>query len=70
MFDKLRIAQRGLSAEYQAEHNLRDQVLNAYYGVEECNLALLKPAPTFEGLCIDLRSAIGTFVRNRSEALY
>jgi hypothetical protein len=69
-FDKLRTAQRGLSAEYQTEHNLRDQVLNACRGVEECSLALLKPSSTFEGLCADLRSAIGTFVRNKSEALY
>jgi hypothetical protein len=45
-------------------------VLNAYYGVEEYNLALLKLVPIFEGLYIDLRSAIGTFVQNRSKALY
>jgi hypothetical protein len=45
-------------------------VLNVYYRVEKYNLALLKLASIFEGLYIDLRSAIDTFVRNRSEALY
>jgi hypothetical protein len=66
-FDKLRITQRGLSVQYQYEHSLRDQVLNACRGVEECSLALYKPALTFEGLCADLRSAIGTAVRTKEQ---
>jgi len=63
--DKLQKVQRGLTKEYQYEHNLRDQVINACRGVEECNLALYKPSPTFEGVCAELRSAIGTAIRSR-----
>ena len=62
--DKLQKVQRGLTKEYQYEHNLRDQVINACRGVEECNLALYKPSPTFEGICAELRSAIGTAMRS------
>jgi hypothetical protein len=69
-FDTLRTAQRGLSREYQTEHNLRDQVLNACRGVKECSLALFKPATTFEGLCADLRSAVGTAVREKQTVAY
>jgi hypothetical protein len=65
--DKLQKVQRGLTKEYQYEHNLRDQVINACRGVEECNLALYKPSPTFEEICAELRSAIGTAMRS-SEA--
>ena len=66
MVDKLQKIQRGLSKEYQYEHNLRDQVISACRGVEECNLALYKPANTFEGVCAELRSAIGTAMRSRN----
>ncbi|KDN64951.1 putative conserved hypothetical protein [Colletotrichum sublineola] len=38
---------------------LRDQLLNSCRGVEECSLALFNPAPTFTGVCGQLRSAIG-----------
>jgi hypothetical protein len=62
--DKLQKVQRGLTKEYQYEHNLRDQVINACRGVEECNLALYKPSPTFEGICAELRSAIETAMRS------
>jgi hypothetical protein len=68
MVDKLQKVQRGLSKDYQYEHNLRDQVINACRGVEECNLALYKPAGTFEGVCAELRSAIGTAIRSRQSA--
>jgi hypothetical protein len=68
MVDKLQNIQRGLSREYQYEHNLRDQVISACRGVEECNLALYKPANTFEGVCAELRSAIGTAMRSRDPA--
>jgi hypothetical protein len=70
MLNKLRTAQRGLTIQYQNENSLRDQVLNACRGIEECNLALFKPAPTFEGLCADLRSAIGQTVRTKEVALF
>ena len=65
MLNKLRTAQRGLTTQYQNENSLRDQVLNACRGIEECNLALFKPAPTFEGLCADLRAAIGQIIRTK-----
>src|SRR3982074_1962442 len=65
MIDKLQKVQRGLTKEYHHEHNLRDQIISACRGVEECNLALCKPANTFEGVCAELRSAIGTAVRSR-----
>jgi hypothetical protein len=65
MIDKLQKVQRGLTKEYHHEYNLRDQVINACRGVKECNLALYKPANTFEGVCAELRSAIGTAVRSR-----
>ena len=70
LFDSLRTAQRGLSKEYQTEINLRDQVLNACRGVDECSLALFKPAVSFEGLCADLRSAISTAILNKEAAAY
>jgi hypothetical protein len=70
MLDKLRTAQRGLTTQYQNENSLRDQVLNAYRGIEECNLALFKPAPTFKGLCVDLRAAIGQTVRTKETASF
>ena len=65
MLDKLRTAQRGLTTQYQNENSLRDQVLNACRGIEECNMALFKPALTFEGLCADLRAAIGQTIRTK-----
>jgi hypothetical protein len=60
LFDKLQIVQRGLSEDYQRDNTLRDQVLSACRGVPECDLSMFKPASTFEGLCSDLRSAVGT----------
>ncbi|HEY2455482.1 MAG TPA: hypothetical protein VGI71_23255 [Scandinavium sp.] len=65
LFDKLQDIQRGLSVVYQQEVSLRDQILNACRGVEECSMALFKPATTYEGVCSDLRSAIGAATRNR-----
>ena len=65
MLDNLRAAQKGLTERYQADHVLRDQTLNACYGVLECHLALFKPAATFEGLCADLRAAISTATRSK-----
>jgi hypothetical protein len=62
---KLRKIQRGLSQAYQADHNLRDALINACRGGEECRLALFNPAPTFEGVYDQLRSAIGTVARER-----
>ncbi|XMA09892.1 hypothetical protein WAI453_002683 [Rhynchosporium graminicola] len=58
--DTLQKCQRGLTKEYQYEHNLRDQVIAACRGVPECELALFNPASTFEGVCAQLRASIGT----------
>ena len=65
LFDRLQSIQRGLSVVYQQEVSLRDQIINACRGVEECSMALFRPAATYEGVCSDLRSAIGTAIRNR-----
>jgi hypothetical protein len=70
LITKLRKVQRGLSQAYQADHNLRDALINACRGVEECRLALFNPAPTFEGVCDQLRSAIGTVARERESAQF
>jgi hypothetical protein len=39
---------------------MRDQVLSAYQGVSEYKLVLFKPAVIYQGVYIDLRSAIST----------
>ena len=65
LFDRLQTIQRGLSESYQEDFSLRDQVISACRGVEECNLALFNPASTYEGVCAQLRSSIGTALRSR-----
>jgi hypothetical protein len=67
---KLQKIQQGLSQAYQADHNLRDALINACRGVEECRLALFNPALTFEGVCDQLRSAIGTVAQERESAQF
>ncbi|KIM93290.1 hypothetical protein OIDMADRAFT_71369, partial [Oidiodendron maius Zn] len=67
LFDKLQKIQRGMSEVYQTEHNLRDMIINACRGVEECELALYKPANTFEGVCSELQSAVGTAMRRKRQ---
>lgn len=59
MLDKLQLLQRALPEIYPSEDNLREAVVNACRGIDECKLALHKPADTYEGLCADLRGAIG-----------
>jgi hypothetical protein len=63
MLDRLHKIQRGLQEVYQLDCSMRDQVLSACQGVSECKLALFKPAATYQGVCADLRSAIGTETR-------
>lgn len=63
LFDKLQKIQRGLSENYQNNNSLRDQVISACRGIAECNLALFQPASTFEAVCAQLRSAVGTAMR-------
>lgn len=58
LFDTLLKMQRGLNILCQEDNNLRDEALNACQGIPECKMAFMKPAPTFEGVCEDLRSAI------------
>jgi len=70
LFDTLRTLQYGLVDSYQSELMLRDQVINACRDVPECNLVLLRPATTYEGLCADLRNAIGQAERMRSTNTY
>ncbi|OBR02159.1 Aurora kinase 2 splicing [Colletotrichum higginsianum IMI 349063] len=60
MLDKLITIQRALPTAYNTEDSLRLQVLNACRGVKACEMALFSPAPTYEGVCGQLRSAIGT----------
>jgi hypothetical protein len=67
---KLQKIQQGLSQAYQADHNLRDALINIYRGVKECRLVLFNPAPTFKGVCDQLRSAIGTVARERELAQF
>jgi hypothetical protein len=67
LFDKLQKIQRGLTKSYQNDNSLRDQVISACRGVPECNMALYKPANTFEGVCAELRSAIGTAMRTQEQ---
>ena len=63
MIEKLYLVQKGLPTEQRSEIALRDQLLSACQGIKECELALYKPANTFEKLCDELRSAIGTAQR-------
>jgi hypothetical protein len=60
MLDRLYKIQRGLQEVYQLDYSMRDQVLNTYQGVSEYKLILFKPAIIYQGVYIDLRSAIGT----------
>ncbi|KAF7926616.1 hypothetical protein EAE99_005811 [Botrytis elliptica] len=70
LFDTLRTLQYGLVDSYQSELMLRDQIINACRDVPECNPVLLRPATTYEGLCADLRNAIGQAERMRSTNTY
>lgn len=60
LFDDLQKIQPGLKTECQTDAFIRDQVIAACRGVEECSLCLAKPSETFESVCADLRSAVGT----------
>ena len=65
LFDQLQTLQRGLSGAYQNDLSLRDQLINACRGVEECSLAPYSPAPTYDGVYAQLRSAVSTALRVR-----
>ncbi|KAI0992248.1 hypothetical protein K3495_g15938, partial [Podosphaera aphanis] len=68
--DELRRTQQGLSQEYQHEHILKEQVINACQGVKECSLALFNPSDTFEGVCHQLKSSITTWERCENPASF
>ena len=63
VISKLSLIQKGLPVEQRSETALRDQLLSACQGVKECEMAIFKPALTYEKLCDDLKSAIGTAQR-------
>ncbi|OXV09105.1 hypothetical protein Egran_03132, partial [Elaphomyces granulatus] len=63
LIKQLRKTQRGLSPEFRTEGSLRDKIINACNEVEACVYACLKPAPTLEGVCSDLRSSIIAYKR-------
>src|ERR1700722_9798454 len=64
LFKKLEQIQPGLSMEYNLEWSLRDQVINACRGVKACDMCLFKPSQSYESVCADLRSSVGTFMRS------
>ena len=51
-----------MSAEYQKEYSLWDQVISACKGINEYNLILYNPATIFKGIYTQLQSAVGTAV--------
>jgi hypothetical protein len=63
LIDKFQKIQRGLSADYQGDYNLRDQLVNACQGVSACKMVLLRPSATFESVASDFRNAIGIEIR-------
>ncbi len=68
--DELRRTQKGRSQEYQHEHILKEQVINACQGVKECSLALFNSSDTFEGVCHQLKSSITTWERCENPASF
>ncbi|KXH41593.1 hypothetical protein CSAL01_13066 [Colletotrichum salicis] len=64
---KLTRIQRTLTTIHQSDEALRDQVLSACRGVRECELCLFSPAPTYEGVCSQLRSAIGIAAQRQQQ---
>ena len=65
LFDELHKIRPGLSQGAQSEDHMRDQLLAAVDGVPECAMCLYNPAPTYEGLCAQLRSSAGVIDSNR-----
>ncbi|KZL69413.1 hypothetical protein CT0861_03178 [Colletotrichum tofieldiae] len=69
LLDKLATIQRALPSLPQSDEALRDSVISACRGVKECELCLFSPAPTYEGVCSQLRLAI-RLSNPRSAATY
>jgi hypothetical protein len=58
LFETLEKIQPGLPPEHRSETTLREQIINACRGVEECKFSLHRPASTLEGVQAELRSAV------------
>jgi transposase InsO family protein len=58
LLSRLTKIQRALPMVGNNEIALRLQLINACYGIEECELCLYSPAPTYEGVISQLRSSI------------
>jgi hypothetical protein len=65
--DKLRKLSKALGGYFETDDALRDQIVICCDGIPECNLALFQPAPTYEGVCAQLRSAIATVGRSKQQ---
>ena len=64
MFADIRKIQPGIPPTSSTDQQLRDRAHQAVLGVPECNLALLNPPATWEGLCNTLWSLISTETRS------
>jgi hypothetical protein len=64
MFTDIRKIQPGIPPASSTDQQLRDRAHQAVLGVPECNMALMNPPSTWEGLCNMLRSSIGTETRS------
>ncbi|KAI0991399.1 hypothetical protein K3495_g16788, partial [Podosphaera aphanis] len=60
LLKRLKKIQPGLDSSLRTEAALRDRILLACDDIQECELAILKPSPTLQGVCADLRNAIKT----------
>lgn len=58
--DRLKKIQPGLPQSWKEPESLRSQLISACHGVQECELALFRPDPTFEAVYAQLRNAIYT----------
>jgi hypothetical protein len=58
LLDKIRKIHRAVPTVEKSEEALRVQLLNACRGVQECIPCLYCPAPTYDGVVNQLRSAI------------
>ena len=69
--DRLSIAQPCSQAQPVTlyDSKLHGQLINACQGVPECEMALHRAAPTFDGVVADLRGVIGFKIRCQQRAL-
>lgn len=68
MFAEILKLQPGIAIAESKDNQMRNKAHLAVIGVSECNLSLYKPAATWQGLCNDLRSAVGTATRSGKRA--